>query len=163
MQLSLWKRHNPFNGELQRLREEMDRTIDRLLGGGFIEPRAERAEGWMPLIDLSETDSEVVIRAEVPGIDPADMDISLTGRTLVISGEKQETKERKGEDYHQCERRFGAFRRSIELPEGADPDRVSAESDAGVLTIRVARVPSVKPRHIEVKALSGRRPQAVGS
>lgn len=157
MNLSLWKHRNPFNGELHRLRDEMDRTIDRLLGTSFAEPKGFRLEGWMPLVDMSETDGEITIRAEAPGIAAKDLDISVVGGSLVLSGTKKEEDERKGEDWYQCERRFGAFRRSIELPETADPERVSAESDAGVVTIRVGKRTGVKPRHIEIRGTNGRK------
>jgi HSP20 family protein len=161
MNLTLWKHRNPFNGELHRLRDEMDRTIDRLLGGAFSEPKGFRLEGWMPLVDVCETDSEITIRAEVPGIPAKDLDISVVGGSLILSGTKKEEEERKGDDWFQCERRFGAFRRSVELPESADPDRVTAESDAGVITIHVGKRVGVKPRHIEIRSGNGRKPVAL--
>ena len=154
MNLAIWKHRNPFNGELTRLREEMDRTIDRLMGTSFIEPKITRLEGWAPLVDVSETESEVLIRAEVPGIDPADLDIS-------ISGSKKEEKEKSGEDFYQCERRFGAFRRLVELPETIDPDKVSAETESGVITVHVGKRSGLKPRHVPIRASNGRRTGAL--
>jgi HSP20 family protein len=161
MNLSIWKHRNPFNGELTRLREEMDRTIDRLMGATFIEPKATRIEGWMPLVDVSETENEVLVRAEVPGIDPANLDVSISGNTLSISGSKKEEKEKTGEDFFQCERRFGAFRRVIELPEGTDPDKITAETDAGVITVHIGKRVGVKPRHVPIRSSNGRRPGAL--
>ena len=157
MNLALWKSRHPFNGEIARLRDEMDRTIDRLLGGSLIEPKATRLEGWAPVVDVSETDAEVVIRAEVPGINPGDIDVSISGNTLSISGSKKDECEKSGEDFYQCERRFGAFRRVVELPETIDPDKVTADSDAGIITVRVAKKVGVKPRHVPVRTSNGRR------
>lgn len=157
MNLALWKHRHPFNGEIARLRDEMDRTIDRLLGGSFIEPKATRPDGWAPVVDVSETDSEVLIRAEVPGINPSDLDVSISGNTLSISGSKKEEAEKSGEDYYQCERRFGAFRRVVELPDTIDPEKVTADGDAGVVTVHVAKKVGVKPRHVPVRTSNGRR------
>jgi len=70
MNLTLWKHRNPINGELSRIREEMDRTIERMFGGSVVESKMLRNEGWLPAIDVSENDTEVTVRAEVPGIAP---------------------------------------------------------------------------------------------
>jgi HSP20 family protein len=163
--LTLWNRRQPvtsvppMNGGLVRLRDEMDRTFDRFFSEpfGMIEPKMFRTDirgGWFPAIDVSETDSEVTIRAEVPGIAAKELDISISGTTLTISGQKEEQDEQKGEDYYQCERRFGSFRRMIELPEAIDADKVTAESDNGLVTIHVAKKAGVKPRKVEVKPTS---------
>jgi len=159
MNLSLWKRRSPFNGDLARLREEMERSFERVFSEplGLIEPKLLRAEGWFPPIDMSETDSDVMIRAEVPGIAAKDLDISVIGTTLSISGAKEEQKEQKGENFYQCERRFGSFRRAIELPETVDADKVTAECDNGVVTIHLAKKPGIKPRHVEIKPAAGRK------
>jgi HSP20 family protein len=110
-----------------------------------------RSEGWLPPVDVSETDKEVTVRAEVPGIAAKDLDISISGTTLTISGQKEEQEEQKGEDYYQCERRFGSFRRVLDLPDTIDADRITAESDNGVVTIRVAKRPGVGKKKVEVK------------
>jgi HSP20 family protein len=160
MNLSLWNKRPstslaPLNGDLARLRDEMDRTFDRFFTDpfalGMIEPKALRAEGWLPAIDVSETDAEVTIRAEAPGIPAKDLDISVSGSTLTISGQKEESTEKKEENFYHCERRFGSFRRSIDLPETADADKVTAESDNGVVTIHIAKKPGAKPKQVEVK------------
>jgi HSP20 family protein len=162
MNLTLWRKRDPFNGGLARLREEMDRTFDRFLSEpmGLMEPKLLRSEGWIPPLDVSETDAEVTIRVEVPGIPAKDLDISVTGNTLSIAGEKEETKETKEESFYQCERRFGSFRRVIDLPETIDADKVTAESDAGIVTIRVAKRPGAKPKHVEVKSAGKKVPIA---
>ena len=162
MNLGLWKRPFGINGELARLRDEMDQAFERF----FREPATalgseglvRRAEGWMPALDVSENDHEVVIKAEIPGIAAKDIDITVTDSTLSISGSKQEQEERKDETYYRSERRFGAFRRVVELPESVDASKIVAESDNGVVTIKVAKKPGVKPRQIEVKPVSRKVP-----
>jgi HSP20 family protein len=162
MSLTLWKRGEPLNGGLSRLRDEMERTFDRFfiepfgIVGMGAEPKSLRSAGWMPALDVSETDVEVTVRAEVPGIPAKDLDISVTGRTLTIAGEKEEQQEKEDQDFYQCECRFGSFRRVIDLPDTVDADKVTAESDNGVVTIHIAKKPSAKPKQIEVKQAAKR-------
>jgi HSP20 family protein len=153
--LTLWKRTDPLtfgplNGGLTRLRDEM---LDRFFTDPFgaIEPKVLRSEGWIPPLDVSETDTEITIRAETPGIAAKDLEISISGNTLIIAGEKEENFEKKEENYCRCERRFGSFRREIELPLTADSDKITAESDNGVVTIHVAKKPGAKPKAVEIK------------
>ncbi len=160
MNLTLLRRRN--NGNLSRLRDEMDRMFDQFLVEpvGLLDPKVLRTEGWLPPIDISDTENEVVVRVEAPGIAVKELEVLLTGTTLMIMGKKDELKEKQEENYYQCERRFGEFRRELELPEGIDPEKVAAEADNGVITIRVAKKPGAKPRHIEVKPVSKRIPVA---
>jgi HSP20 family protein len=171
MNLSLSRKRKPLaahpaNGELARLRDEMDRTFDRFfsepfgLMGGF-EPKSLRFGAWIPALDVSETDAELTIRVELPGVAAKDLDISISGNTLNIAGEKDETTEKNEEDFYQCERRFGSFRRVIDLPESADANKVTADSENGVVTIHVAKKPSAKPKQVEVKP-AGKGVAAVG-
>jgi len=160
MSLTLFRRRDPItslapmNGGLSSLREEMDRTFDRFFGEpwGLMEPKTLRTEGWLPPLDVSETDKEVTIRAEVPGIAAKDLDISISGTTLTISGQKEEQEEQQGEDFCRCERRYGSFRRMIDLPETIDADKITADSDNGVVTIHVAKRPGVQSKKVEVKS-----------
>jgi HSP20 family protein len=159
MSITLWKKnHEPAfgNGNLSRLRDEMDRTIDRFFvepwgGFGLIEPKSMRAETWIPALDIHENDNEVTLHAEIPGIAAKDLEINISGTTLTIAGHKQERQEHKGGNCWNCECRYGSFRRVVELPETVDPDRVTAESDNGVVTIRVAKKPGAKTKKVEVK------------
>ncbi|MBS0196486.1 MAG: Hsp20/alpha crystallin family protein [Planctomycetes bacterium] len=145
-----------MNGGLATLRDEVERTFDRFFHEplGFTEPKALRAEGWIPPLDVSETDSEVTIRAEVPGIAAKDLEITISGTTLSMAGRKDETVEKKEENFYQCERRFGSFRRVIELPETVDAEKVTAEADNGVVTVHVAKKPGAKPKQVEIKPAS---------
>lgn len=162
MNLTLWKHRHPINGELARIRDEMDRTIDRFFGGSLLEPKFLRTEGWMPAVDVTENDAEVLVHAEVPGIAPEDLDVSVLGTTLTISGTKREKTEKRGQDFYQCERRFGEFRRVIELPESVDPEKVTADTDQGVVCVHIGKRAGVKPRHIAVRTSSARTGASAG-
>jgi HSP20 family protein len=155
MNLSIWKRPGAGNGSgLVRLRDEFDRLLNE--PWGLSEPKMFRTEGWLPAVDVSETDAEVTIRAEVPGIAVKDLDISILGTTLTISGQKNEQEEQEGEDFYQCERRFGSFRRVMTLPETIDADKITAEADNGVVTVRVAKKPGTRSKKVEVKPAAKR-------
>jgi HSP20 family protein len=162
MSLLVPRKRRGLNGDIARLRDEMDRTFERFFNEPFgllqVEPKSLREEGWLPPIDVSETDNEVTIRAETPGVPAKDLEITVTGTTLNISGQKEEHVEKKGENFYQCERRFGSFRRTVELPETIDPDKFTAEADNGVVTIRVAKKPGAKPKQIEVKPVAKKVP-----
>lgn len=138
---------------LRRFRNEMDRLFDRFLGtpeAGGIEPFGLRAL-WKPAIDIAETEREITIRAELPGVDAKDLEVNLSGRTLSLSGEKRESKENRGENFHQVERRFGSFRRMIELPAEVDPDSVVAEHKHGVLHVTMRKTTASATRRVPIK------------
>jgi HSP20 family protein len=138
---------------LSSFRHEVDRLFERFFDdpwGTAVEPF--RALGsWKPSLDMSENDKEVTVRIEVPGIDPKDLDITISGEVLTISGEKKETKEEKGQGYHRTERRFGTFRRSVELPSPIAADKVVAEHRDGVLTIRLPKDPKAVAKRIPIQ------------
>ena len=138
---------------LADLRSEMNRLFDNFLREPF--EWAERTIGsfgpWQPAIDLVETDEEVVIRAEVPGLKPDDFDVTVTGDQLVLSGEKKETEQRSVRGASWTETRSGAFRRVIRLPVAVQADKVAATHEHGVLTIRLPKVPGAVPKRIAVK------------
>ena len=102
-------------------------------------------------MDVAETDDAVIVKAEVPGVDPKDIEVTLTGGVLTIKGEKREEKEEKGKRTHRIERAYGAFSRSIDLPEGVDPDNITAECKDGVLTVTLPKKPEAKARQIKVE------------
>lgn len=157
MNLTLWNR-NPLIDEFARARDDMDRMLGRFLGSGMVAPegRFARTEGWAPAIDVSESADEVMVRAEMPGIAARDLEITLTGNVLAVSGRKEEKEEVEHEDFYRCERRFGSFRRMVELPESIDPERITADSENGIVTIRVAKKPGQRARRIEVKPTTRR-------
>ncbi len=131
----------PF-GSFQR---EMNKLADDLFGGFNLLPRAplERrlATTFTPRVDVSETDKEIKVSAELPGMDEKDIDVSLARDTLTIKGEKKEEKEEKGEDYYRMERSYGSFTRSVPLSAEVDTDKVQATFKKGVLEITLPKTP----------------------
>jgi HSP20 family protein len=142
-----WK---PFR-EVSRLRREMDRLWDDFFGPGRKALRPMEME-WAPAVDVSETADQVVIKAEVPGMEAKDIDISLAGDVLTIKGEKKSEREEKKENYHLVERTYGSFSRSLKLPTAVDADKIEASYKQGVLTVSCPKKEEVKPKAIEIKA-----------
>lgn len=147
---------------VSEFRGEMDRLFDRY----FARPWSGLAQwaddaGWspgefMPSIDVAEKDTEIAVRAEVPGMEAENIDISVSGNTLTIRGEKKESSEEKRDDYYHSERRFGSFTRSIELPPTADAEAIEAELVNGVLNVSVKKLASAPAtKRIEVKPTVG--------
>lgn len=136
---------------LTSLRDQMDRLFDDFFtGGSMLRPGSLWDSRWakefglpssMPSVDVVEEDKELVVTAELPGIDEKDVEVTLDQGILTIRGEKKSESERKEERMTVSERRYGSFQRSLSLPEGIDEDQVSARFDKGVLTVRIARKP----------------------
>lgn len=138
---------------LQRFREEMDRMFDDLFNGrwGLAESFSSARE-YLPALDIEDAEDRVIVRAEVPGVAPDDVNVTISGNRLTISGEKQETSEhREGNCWH-SERRFGSFKRVVELPADVDPQSVNAEHDNGVVTVTVNRKAAARAKSVPVKA-----------
>jgi HSP20 family protein len=147
MDLIHWR---PFR-EVSRLRNEMDRLWDDYFGPGR---RALRPleEAWLPLVDVSETGDKIAVKAEIPGMEAKDIEISMVGDTLTLKGEKKAEREEKEENYHMVERSYGSFSRTMKLPATVDPDGVEATYKNGVLTVVLPKKEEVKPKAIEIKA-----------
>lgn len=147
MDLIQWR---PFR-EVSRLRSEMDRLWDEYFGPGR---RALRPleEEWLPAVDVSETADKITVKAEIPGMEAKDIEISMVGDTLTIKGEKKAEREEKDENYHLVERSYGSFSRAMKLPAVVDSDKVEATYKNGVLTVVLPKKEEVKPKAIEIKA-----------
>jgi HSP20 family protein len=137
---------------LVRMRDEMDRVFDRFFHEPWDVSFAGDRKTWMPALDVIDNDMDVTVKVELAGIAPKDIDVSVSGNTLILSGRKDETKEEKSENYYVNERRFGSFQRSIDLPDGVDVEKLTAEHNNGVLTVKIPRLKTAKPKHIPVKA-----------
>ena len=109
-------------------------------------------KGWMPAFDVSETDNEIVVKAELPGMNVEDIDIALTDGLLTIKGERKMEKEDKEENYHRIERQFGSFSRSLNLGTKVRADGIEAGYKDGILTVTLPKVEESKPKKIEVKS-----------
>ena len=131
---------------LEAFRREMDRLFDK-----FFEMMPFSEQEFVPSVDVSETANEIMVQAEIPGIDPQELDISLNGRLLTIRGEKKSEHEEEKENYHKIERRYGSFSRTLELPSDIDPDRVEAKYKDGVLKIILPKTESGKKIKVSVE------------
>lgn len=114
----------PFR-EVSRLRREMDRLWDDYFGTGRRGLRPLEGE-FAPAVDVKETAEQIVVKAEVPGMEAKDINISVTGEVLTIKGEKKSEREEKEENYHLVERSYGSFSRSLTLPAAVDLDKIEA-------------------------------------
>lgn len=127
--------NNPF----ALFRQEMNSLFDNFFHGFEIEPAWGRLGAFNPKVDVKESDKEIAVAAELPGIDDKDITVSLTRDALTIKGEKKQEKEDKGKDYYRMERSYGSFTRTIPLPAEIDTDKAKAEFKKGVLTISLPK------------------------
>lgn len=144
--------HRSDPGPLTRFRDEVERVFDRMAKPWDMPWSRRSGADWVPALDISESEREMTIRAEVPGVSPKDIEVRVSGNMLTLSGTKEESSEEKGRGFYLCERQFGSFRRTVELPQGFDCDRVTARHENGVLTITIARSKDATPRHVAIKS-----------
>jgi HSP20 family protein len=112
--------------------------------------RALGGESYMPTFEVKETKDAYVFKADLPGVKESDLDISLTGNRLTISGQRQQEQKNEGERYFAYERSYGTFSRAFTLPEGVNGDNVQAELKGGVLTLSIPKKPEVQAKKIEL-------------
>ncbi len=113
---------------------------------------------FVPEFEIKETKDGYLFKADVPGVTQADLDVSLSGNRLTVSGMRESEKEEKGETYYACERSYGSFSRSFTMPEGADPNAVSADLKDGVLTISIHKKAEIQPKKIDIKSPATSKP-----
>jgi HSP20 family protein len=142
----------PFNkgnrDGLARLHGEMDDLFDGFFRG--LDRPFAGYKAW-PAIDVAEEENAIVVRAEVPGCKAEDIDISVYGNTLTISGEKKFEEEKKEKGYYHIESTYGSFRRELTLPTDVDPGKVEAACKDGVLSITLPKAASAKAVKVKVK------------
>lgn len=134
--------------ELTRMRRQMDRMMDSFVGSQALEGGA----GVFPATNIMENDDFFLFRAELPGVKAADLDIQATTRNLTISGQRTLEVEDEKARYHRREREGGRFSRAFALPKEIDPDRVEARVLNGILTLRVPKAASAKPKRITIES-----------
>ena len=142
----------PWDGrsEMERFRNEIDKMFKNVFAGSSFGSAFEKRD-WWPAMDISETGKQIVVNAEIPGIDAKNIDISLNGRVLTIKGEKKQEQEEKEDSYHRIERRYGSFSRSFELPADVDAGKVKANYKDGVLKLNLPKTEEQSIKKIEVK------------
>jgi HSP20 family protein len=145
MELVPWR---PF-GEVSSFRGEMDKLWDRFFGQRPL--TGTLSEEWIPSVDISETEDKLLIKAELPGLETKDVNVSISGDLLTIKGEKKKEKEEKDEHHHYMERYSGSFERSFRIPVNVKSDKVEAIFDKGILKVTLPKVEEARKKEIEIK------------
>jgi HSP20 family protein len=135
--------------EVDTLQSEVNRIFDTFFGSQSNDVRTRR---WVPAMDLVETDDHLVLRADLPGLERDDVDIEVKDGVLTVSGERRAEQEKRSEGFYRVERAFGSFSRSLSLPEGIEPEGISADFNRGVLEVRIPKPEETKPVRVSIGA-----------
>ena len=138
-------RWDPYR-DITALRDEMNRLFTRSLGD------SAGGSAWTPAMDIFDTQDAVVLKAELPGLTPEDIDIEIDDNVLTVKGERRFEDTVEDGRYYRLERAYGTFSRTVTLPQGVKSEDISADFDNGVLHVRVPKADEVKPRKIAVGA-----------
>jgi len=138
-------RYEPW-GLLDQMRREMERSLDNRAEEGS----SVATSDWVPAVDIKEADDAFLIVADIPGVDPKDIEVHMDNGVLTIKGEKESEQKDEREGYKRVERTYGSFYRRFSLPDTADPEKISAKSNHGVLEVRIGKQERVQPRKIAV-------------
>jgi len=149
-------RWEPFR-EIATLQNEMSRLMNTFSGGG----NGESTRGWVPAVDVWETDEEIVYAFDLPGIPEHKISVEFEDGALTVSAERERTQEVSDDKLYRFERRFGTFSRTIGLPQGTTEDGIKADYRNGVLEIHVRKPEEPKPRRIQVATASGSSEQTI--
>lgn len=141
-------RWEPFR-ELAALQSEMGRWMNQMAGAG---PTNGGSSPWLPAVDVWETEDELVLAFDLPGIPEERIAVEIEDGVLTVSGERERASEHSSERFYRFERRFGAFSRSVTLPSGVPEDAIKADYRDGVLEIRVPKPEEQKPKRIQIGA-----------
>jgi len=145
-------RFEPFR-DLVTIQDRMNRLFDEAFRGA---PRGASEEdwalggSWAPAVDIFEQEGSIVLKAELPGVDPKDVDIRVENNTLTLRGERRFDNEVKREAYHRIERSYGTFARSFSLPNVVDVEKIKAECKDGVLRVTLPKKEEAKPKQISI-------------
>lgn len=155
MSLIPWKR-NQSAQQLSPVQQDMQRMFDRFFTGFPAFPSLGGFESFaaFPAVNVSDAGDALVVKAEVPGLDAEDLEVSVEGNLLTLKGEKKAEKEEKNENYYHMERSFGSFMRRIELPGNVDSSKAEARLDKGVLHLRLPKTATEATRTIKVNKTS---------
>ncbi len=144
-----WKRRDR---ELVNFSKDFDSLLDQFFKEPVFSIPRLFEEDWYPSVDVSEGKRDIIVKAEIPGVDKEGIDISLDGRILTIRGEKKQEKEHSDEHYHRVESSFGFYKRTLELPADVDESKVDAKYKNGVLKIKLKKAKTAETKKIDIKA-----------
>lgn len=139
---------DPFGGFLSN-RDSFNRFFNEALTN-FMNAEDTQARKWTPAVDIYETEQNLVLKSELPGIDPKDVEVRIEDGTLYLKGERKQERDVKEENYHRVERSYGSFTRTFSLPNSIDTDDVKAEYKDGVLTLTLAKREEAKPKTVKI-------------
>jgi HSP20 family protein len=145
MGVSRW---DPFR-DLSVLQERMNRLFEDA-GRGYRGDDAAATTTWSPAVDIFETESEIMVKAELPGIERKDIALNLDNNVLTLKGERKFEKETRQENYHRIERSYGVFSRAFSIPAIVDEEKIRADYKDGILTIALPKKEQVKPKQIKI-------------
>jgi HSP20 family protein len=133
--------------------EDMSRMFNNRLGTFLLPDESDfSGNGWMPAVDIKEETDHFQVRADLPGVDAKDIDVSLENGMLTIRGKRESEVKDEQDDYRRIERAYGEFYRQFALPESADPEKIAAKCEKGVLEITIGKTEARKPKRIAVKS-----------
>ncbi|MFE0502581.1 Hsp20/alpha crystallin family protein [Lysobacter soli] len=139
------------------MKDPVKQIFDRLFEGSLFQNTADESSvvtsQWVPRVDIKEEADRFLLYADIPGVDPQDIEVQMDRGLLTIKGERREEKVHETERYSRIERRHGLFHRRFALPDSADPDGITASGHNGVLTISIPKRPESTPRRIQVGAV----------
>jgi len=142
-------RWDPFR-DLMTIRERMNRIFDEFFRGQEV-GEAFPATSWTPAVDIYETPNEVVLKAELPGVNQKDIQLEIKDNTLTLKGERAKDEEVKEDSYYRRERFYGTFYRSFTLPSNIQQDKIQARYKDGILEVIMPKAEAAKPRQIKVE------------
>ena len=145
--MTVLTRWDPFR-ELQTLQSRMSRLFEEQYGGR--EDALMSSGAFVPPVDIYEDQHGIQLKLEVPGIEEKDLNINVENNVLTVSGERKFEQEQKEENFHRIERRYGSFTRSFTLPNAVDTEKITADYNSGVLSIRLVKREEAKPKQIKV-------------
>lgn len=157
MAIVRWEPFRDLVSTQDRFNRLFNDTFSRVFGEG--EPNIQT---WNPAVDIYETGQNLVLKAELPGVDPKDIEVRVEDGTLYLKGERKLEKESKDENYHRVERSYGSFTRSFTLPSSVNTDQVQANYKDGVLTLTLPKREEAKPKTIKVQ-VSSEEPKAAAA
>ena len=141
-------RWDPFR-DLGSLQDRMNRLFDDA-GRGWRHEEPAATTTWSPAVDIFETEGEIVVKAELPGVDRKDITLHLENNVLTLKGERRFEKETKEENYHRIERAYGGFSRSFSIPATVDEEKIRADYRDGILKIALPKKEQAKPKQIRI-------------
>ena len=142
------KRWDPFR-DLNSLQDRMNRLFDEA-GHGWRAEEPSATTTWSPAVDIYETEGEIIVKAELPGVDRKDITLHLENNVLTLKGERKFEKETKEENYHRIERAYGGFSRAFSIPTTINEEKIRADYKDGILKIALPKKEQVKPKQIQI-------------